>query len=285
MVRKIFYLIAAMALANTLSAQTVAPTAPRDHDIYCAGGYTMSPPSGDTYIISGVESNIRLMFNQGDLVFINRGSKQGVQVGSEFLVSRPLKDRSAAQWFVWQKTLMHAMGTGYADIGRIRVVHVDAETSTAEIILFCDQMQRGDIVVPFTARPAPSYKPEGQLDIFAPPTGKGMAMIVTMRDFGQVASSGRVVYVKLGPAQGAHIGGYYRIFRYQGDRHSTVYQPVGTEHAVFGYGAAPASWGWSNLPREILGEGMVLSTSQNSSTVLITDSLREIYAGDYVEIE
>jgi hypothetical protein len=180
---------------------------------------------------------------------------------------------------------MHAMGETWADIGRIRVVHVDENTSTAQIVLFCEQMQRGDIVQPFAARQVPSYKPASKLDIFAPSSGKEMAMVVTTRGFGQVAAAGRIVYVNLGIEQGARIGNYYRIFRYQGDRHGLAYSPRGQEHAVYGYGSAPGAWKWSDVPREILGEGIVLNVSQNASTVLITDSLREIYAGDYVEIE
>jgi hypothetical protein len=100
-----------------------------------------------------------------------------------------------------------------------------------------------------------------------------------------VAAAGRIVYVNLGSEQGARIGDYYRIFRYQGDRHGVAYTPRGQEHAVYGFGAAPGNWKWSDVPREILGEGIVLNVSQNASTVLITDSLREIYAGDYIEIQ
>ena len=40
-----------------------------------------------------------------------------------------------------------------------------------------------------------------------------------------------------------------------------------------------------HVPREVLGEGVVLRTAPNSSTVLITFSEREIFAGDYVEME
>jgi hypothetical protein len=42
---------------------------------------------------------------------------------------------------------------------------------------------------------------------------------------------------------------------------------------------------WDNLPRQALGEGIVLRTGPNSATVLLTLSKQEIYAGDYVEIE
>ncbi len=284
MLRKLVYSIVLMAFAGALHAQT-PPAAPRDYEIYCAGMFTMSPPSAGSFVISGVESATRIGFSQGDLVFINRGSNQGVQVGSEFLVSRPVKDRMETQWFVWQRELMHAMGAYYADIGRIRVVHVDRDTSTAQIVFYCDQMQRGDIVQPFAPRPAPNYRPQQKLDIFAPPSGKPMAMVVTTRDFGQVAAAGRIVYVNLGSAKGVRAGDYYRVFRYQGDRHQSAYIPRGQATSVWGYGKAPGSWRWMDLPREIIGEGMVLNATQNSSTVLITNSLREIYAGDYVEIE
>ena len=284
MFAKVSYLVLSMALTSALYAQQSA-TAPRDHDVYCAGIVTMEPPPGDTYVISGVESATRIVFNQGDLVFINRGANQGVQVGSEFLVSRRVKENLETPWFVWQQDLLRTMGATYADIGRLRVVNVQANTSTAEIVDFCEPVQRGDIVQSFVARPAPNYKPAAKLDIFARPSGKEQAMIVTTRGFGQMAGAGRVVYVNLGREQGVRVGDYYRVFRYQGDRHSTVYQARGQERSIWGLGSAPAPWKWVDLPRDILGEGIVLGVSPNASTVLITASLREIYAGDYVEIE
>ena len=174
---------------------------------------------------------------------------------------------------------------GFIHDSEVRVVHVDENTSTAQIDLFCEQMQRGDIVQPFAARPAPNYKPVAKLDIFAPATRKEMAMVVTSRDFGQTAYTGKVVYVNLGSTAGVKVGDYYRIFRYEGDHHGTPYQARDQATTVYGFGSAPGNWQWMDLPREILGEGMVLSVSPNASTVLITDSLREIFAGDYVEVE
>jgi hypothetical protein len=53
----------------------------------------------------------------------------------------------------------------------------------------------------------------------------------------------------------------------------------------YGYGGVSTKFNWSNVPREVVGEGVVLRIAPNSSTVLITFSSREIFAGDYVEIE
>ena len=44
-------------------------------------------------------------------------------------------------------------------------------------------------------------------------------------------------------------------------------------------------WNWTNTPREVIGEGVVLRTGTNSATILTTYSLREFFVGDYVEIE
>jgi hypothetical protein len=39
------------------------------------------------------------------------------------------------------------------------------------------------------------------------------------------------------------------------------------------------------LPREVLGEGIVLNASRNAATVYVTFSSADIYTGDNVEIE
>ena len=52
-----------------------------------------------------------------------------------------------------------------------------------------------------------------------------------------------------------------------------------------GFGSVPGKYKWDNMPREDIGEGVVLRTGPDSATVLITLSLREIYPGDYVELE
>jgi hypothetical protein len=56
----------------------------------------------------------------------------------------------------------------YADIGTLRVANVQAKTSTTEMRMNCDMMQRGDIVLPYSPRPAPLYH-DVKFDPFARP--------------------------------------------------------------------------------------------------------------------
>ena len=278
------YLSLVILLAAAAAAGQQTPNVPNTSDVYCSGVVTPEPIPRDTYLISGEQSNYKITFGQGDLVYINKGSSQGVKVGDELLVMRPVEERLKKSWFAWQPALMRVMGTAYADLGRLRVIHVQAKVATAEIIFSCEYMQRGDIVQAFAERPAPPLKTE-KFDRFAPASGRKTAMIVTTKNFGQVAGANSIVYVNLGSAQGVRVGDYFRVFRYQGTRVEAAYQTAGMAYKLYGFGSAPQTYTWENLPREVLGEGVVLRVGPNASTVLFTVSLREIYVGDYVELE
>jgi hypothetical protein len=65
----------------------------------------------------------------------------------------------------------------------------------------------------------------------------------------------------------------------------TVPQTKDYQYALYGFGSAPSRYSWNDLPREVLGEGIVINVSRNSSTMIITFSSIETYAGDYIEIE
>ncbi len=124
-----------------------------------------------------------------------------------------------------------------------------------------------------------------KLDPFAAPSGKKTAMVVSSKDFAVLTGPGRIVYVNLGSAQGLRVGDYFRMFRYQGTHIETNYQLQNTAYKVYGYGSTPVAYEWNNLPRQVLGEGIVLRIGPNSSTVMLTTVREEIFAGDYVEVE
>jgi hypothetical protein len=196
-----------------------------------------------------------------------------------------VNDDTGIPWFTMQDGLLHAMGQPWADIGRIKVLIAAKNVSTAQVVDSCDFMLRGDVVVPFVERPIPDLKSEKDFDRFAPPSGKAKAMVVVGKSFQIQSGSHDIIYVNLGSAKGVKVGDYFRVFRYQGNRNETAFEMPNSATEVYGYGSAPGGYGWSNLPREILGEGVVLRTSPHSSTVLITYSLREIFEGDHCELE
>ncbi|HEV2489739.1 MAG TPA: hypothetical protein VGT03_08020 [Candidatus Acidoferrales bacterium] len=254
-------------------------------DVYCSGIVTTQAVPSGTQVVSGEQSDSKLTFAKGDYIYINKGSSKGVKPGDEFSVVRRVNDDTGIPWFAAQDRLLHGMGQAWADVGRIKVLIAAKNISTAQVVDSCDFMIRGDVVVPFAERPMPDIKSEKDFDRFAPPSGKPKAMVVTGKSYRIQSGNDDIVYVNLGSAQGVKVGDYFRVFRYQGNRNETVFQTPNVATEVYGYGSAPGHYKGSDLPREILGEGVVLRTSSHSSTVLITYSLREIFEGDYCELE
>jgi hypothetical protein len=286
MLRRLSHLIVILGLTTGLAHAQRATTTPTETDMYCSGVISTQALPHDTYVISGVESDQHIVYHQNNLVFINKGAKQGVKVGDQFLVSRPEYDLEIkSPWIADQDSITKSMGTTYADIGRLRVASVQENTSTAEIVRSCDYVLRGDLVQPFVERPAPQYKAKANFDPFAPPSSKAKAIVAGTLRFGMTSGAGRIVYVNVGAAQGVQVGNYFRFFRYQDGYRNKVYELPKTAYMEFGLGSAPKAYSGAELPRDVLGEGIVLRVGPHAATVLLTQSVREIYVGDNVELE
>jgi len=253
--------------------------------VNCSGFVSQQRVPEELWIISGEQSNYKITFANNDLVYINRGQDKGVRVGDRFSVVRPDWDTTDVPWFKWQTKLLKAMGQLYMDAGQVQVVNVQPKVSVAQVTFSCGYMQRGDILLPYQERPTPPLKDPAAFDHYAPASGKPVAMVVAGKDFGQVFGKLSAVYVNLGANQGVRVGDYFRIFRYQGSMAETVPQNKGYQYSMYGFGSSHARYEWNDLPREVIGEGVVINVNRNSSTMVITVSSIEVYAGDYVEIE
>jgi hypothetical protein len=274
------------------SAQTVpeaTPLATRQADyssVYCSGFLSDPKVPDDIRVISGEQSSYRITFARADYLYLNRGEDKGVKVGDRFTIVRPDTD-PANEWFYGQPKLLKEMGTLYRDAGQVRVVNVQAKVSIAQVVFSCSYMQRGDVARPFEERPAPPYKEAGKFDHFAPISGKPVGTVVSAFDYHQLLGRGDAAYVNIGAAKGVKVGDYMRVFRYQ-ETKKDVSASAGekdNQYKVFGFGSAPTKYAEKDLPREILGEGIVLNVTRNAATVLITYGTVDMYAGDYAEIE
>jgi hypothetical protein len=279
-----------------VSSTQAVPTAtsPDYSAIYCSNFVSSENIANDLRLISGEQSNSKITFATRDFVYISKGANQGIHVGDRFSVIRPIADpvgvewykwQTNVQWFKWQNKLLKAMGTVYEDGGQLKVVNVQPNVSIAEVTFACNYMQRGDIVRPMQDRPSPPFKPAAEFDHFAPASGKSVGMLVTGKDFSNVYGKFNTVYVNLGTNQGVTLGQYLRVFRYQGSNAETAVYFSDYQYKMYGFGSTPQAYKWNDLPREVLGEGIVLNVSPNASSILITHNRSDLWAGDYVEIE
>lgn len=277
--------------AGIAPAQDVSAVA-NENDLYCSGVVTTEAVPRDSFVITGEEADTTLTYALGDTVYVNKGSNQGIRVGEVFSVIRPTVDAGNVEWTKWQYSTLKKMGTMWEDEGRLTITVVRPDVSIAQITHSCNDIQRGDIVLPFIERPTPPGKTDLHFDRIAPANGKPLAMVMVGKKYAEEVGTRDIVYVNLGNLQGVRVGDYFRIFRYTGMHHEVAYQDPRFAFDVdrdlgptWGFGGVSKKYNWSNVPRQDVGEGVVLRTGPNSSTVMITFSNREISAGDYAEVE
>jgi len=253
--------------------------------IYCSGFVSDEKVPSEVRLMSGEESADKIVFTSGDYVYINRGSAQGVRVGDRFSIVRPEKDPNEVRWFKWQEKLLKAMGTQYIDAGQVEITTVHPNVSIGLIKFSCDYMQRGDIALPMTERPSAPFKPAEKFDKFAPVSGKSVGMLVSGLGFTQAYGKNSTIYVNLGTNQGVKLGDYLRVFRYQGSTSATSQNFPDYQYSMYGFGSTPVKYKWNDMPREVVGEGIVMNVTRNACAIFVTYSKIDMYAGDYVEIE
>ena len=273
------------SMAQQAPVSNTQPYAPPNHawdtSVYCSGFYTNQKVSDELRLVSGEDSAYKITFTLRDVVYLSKGASQGVKLGDRFSVVRSDVDANRVDWFKWQEKLTRAMGSHYVDLGQLEVIHVLPNIAIAKVSTTCGYLlQRGDIVLPFAERPIGPYKDDATFDAFAPVSGKPVAMVVRGRDTDQMTGRWSTVYVNLGTGQGVKVGDYFRVFRYQGTHSDAIPAEKDTQDRLYGFGANPRRYAWNDLPRQVLGEGIVLNASQNSATVLLTVARGEIFSGD-----
>ena len=306
MARK-FALVVAVCLgaAASLAAQTAAPAlgaqaslpsaiqkavlAPTDTDIYCAGFFTHRSIEAGLFVLSSEDGALKYEFTNQDTIYLSKGGKWINAPGGQYMLVRPIKDILPVEVFPGQHAAVSRLGTLYAEIARVQVQILHEGSATAQILTSCEPVMAGDIAIPLSARPAPPYKLARVTDHFAPSSGKPTGVIAAVKEFQQSAGTGQVVYLNVGKKQGAEAGSYLRIFR--------SYQSASQEIKLYGMnnylteimgvpqGHKLTREEMQSLPRTVLGEIMILSAEEESSTGIISYSFQDVYVGDEVEME
>jgi hypothetical protein len=271
-------------------ALLLAQTAPGDSDLYCAGFFTRRVMNG-LKVLSSEEAGLKNEFGAGDYVYLDHGREAITAPGSQYMLLRPMHDINRQEAFKGQKEIVAGLGTLYAQIARIEVAMLHDRSATARIVTSCEPALAGDIAVPLQPQTAHPYRSPKMTARFPEPSGGVAGVIAAAKDFDQQAGEGRIIYLNLGTSQGLQPGSYLRIVR---SYLSTTDADLG--HAASEFLAESADTGMSDsrqlaraeqqaLPREVLGEAMVLSAEDGSATAIITFSRAEVVVGDQVELE
>jgi hypothetical protein len=210
----------------------------------CAPKAAFGPPDTPLRITGGQDSSVHHSHAPGDLVTINAGSQNGIEVGQEFYTRRILVSRHEP---ITRETPATMTTTSW-----IRVYAVDDTLSLATITHACDTVEIGDYLEPFKLPTMPtmaSNKPKPQRDNYG--------------------------HVMMGNSRRAAFGkGDFFIL----DRGSDHGVTPGAQFVLYRNKLQPQNFLYD------LGEAVAVDVTPETSTLLVTVSRDAIAEGDLVAI-
>ena len=310
------------AQSPTPTPQVVMPTArpaarvAGDSSLYCAGFIRYQKLPHMPEIVGALEEQEQRTYSDGNVVYLNEGSQQGIKAGQNFQIIRPRGDLKGVH-----KQKHGFLGTYVQEIGQLRVFKVNEHTAAARITFACDTALLGDLLAPVPDRESPPLRAEGNLDRFAEPTGKQTGRLMMAKDGREMVTRNDIVYIDLGGEDKINSGDYVTIYRPLGTGNITRVdneenargRTDGFESNRFRGGGfsmegsrAKDSTAFGRnegryrhrpitskevkrhrppMPRKVVGEAVVISVETRTATAIITRVVGEVHTGDWVEIQ
>ena len=236
-----------LAATDTAMAQrgpaATTTTLPADVlGLACAPQTAFEIPPTPLRVTGGQDSFIRRIHAPGDLVTINAGSMNGMEVGQEFFVRR-------IQVSSRERVSRQTPGT-IRTTGWIKIYAVDPEMSLATITHACDTIEIDDYLEPFALPVVPSASSER-----GKPERDNYGRVMVGTDRRRVFGKGDYVIVNRGTDHGITPGALFVFYRDKRQPENFLYE---------------------------LGEATAVEVNVDTTTLLVTMSRDMIQEGDYV---
>ena len=316
------------AFAFTINAQTeervqlIVPSTSQQQRIagrtrlYCAGYIRHQLLPHMPEIVGALEEQEQRRYSDGDVVYINAGSQQGIREGQTFQIIRPRGDVKGVY-----REKRGFLGTYIQEIGQLQVFKVRENTSAAQITFTCDAALFGDLLAPVPDRESPLQRADGNLDLFADPSGKQTGRLMMAKDSREMITRNDIVYIDLGSEDQVKPGDYLTVYRPLGTGKITTFdneemsrnRATGFQSDSFRGGGignqanrAKDETAFRNdegryrhrpittreverhrplMPRKIVGEIVIIDVQMRTATAIITRVAGEVHTGDWVEIQ
>jgi hypothetical protein len=241
-------LLAATSLARAQRgpAATSPHLSPEVLSLACSPSAALEAPAMPLRITGGQDSFARRIYAPGDLVTINAGVKNGIEVGQEYYVRRLQRDSPAP---ISRENPATIRTTGW-----IKVYAVDErdQLSLATITHACDTIEVGDYLEPFKLPIVPTVsknRPKPERDNY----GKVLVGTDRRTSFGK----GDYFVINRGSDHGIEVGSQFVLYRDKKQAENFLYE---------------------------IGEGVATEVKPEMATVQVTVSLDAIESGDYVAL-
>ncbi|UCE43091.1 MAG: hypothetical protein JSV17_09145 [Candidatus Aminicenantes bacterium] len=209
-------------------------------DLYCSF-FILDEGEPDTKIFGAERAYERVQFNNGDIVYINKGRNDGIEEGQMFTVLEVGEPIPGYGPLVHQR-------------GRVRVVALEENASSARVEKACGPVMIGNYLVPFEEKEGRMGKDLGY-DVPPYETDGLKGKILYLKDDFIQAGSGAWGLLNLGEVDGIQLG-----------QQLVVYRKL-----------------YEGTPLFVFGNMVVIDTQKTSCTVKILSCKDALLIGDLVQ--
>jgi len=209
------------------------------------------------FFIAGSEYEDTELMGLETVVYLSQGRNQGVMPGEEYSVRR--RGRSV---YMPKKIGRGAfIGTAIDQVGKVKILAVQEETSTGIIAASCTEILAGDFLVPYEQEPIPLITELPVANRWEEFDKTGHATIVYSEDDVLAFGKGHLTNIDMGINDNVAPGDLFLIYRENPQNKPKI---------------------GLNLPAIYLGHGVALRTEDNTSVMKIIEGFKEIKVGDLV---
>jgi hypothetical protein len=167
-------------------------------DLYCSI-YVQESKLSDVRITTSERNYEKILLSDSDVVFINKGKKDGLEIGQVFLVVE-LGDRIGGYGYLASKR------------GRASVVFLEDNRAAARVEKTCGRLAVGDYLLPFEEKEGPLGKDLGYETFSDAKGGATGSVIYLERDYNEIGS-GYWAIIDVGEAGGVRVGQQLTIYQ------------------------------------------------------------------------
>jgi hypothetical protein len=252
---------AGAAAAQRAPAPVSANLPPEILSLACAPSLTFDAPPVPIRVLGGQDSDVRRNWAPGDLITINAGSDNGIDIGQEYYTRRavPLERRAIGR----------DNPATIRTSGWIRIYAVDRRMSLATIVHACDAIELDDYLEPFALPEPPVASTERPL-----PQRGNYGRVIVGNDNRTAFGRGDYFIVDRGSDHGVTVGAHFVVYRDHQRRERMLLAREGGLRADV-------------EPRNFLfelGEAVAVDVRPDRSTLLSTLSRDAFIAGDWVAL-
>lgn len=236
-----------------------------DADLYCCP-MVYQRKLNDELIVAGREEGSQLEIGPYDIVYVNRGRdrlKPGeIYVASEYV--RPVNDPASGG----------RIGYVYQEVGLVQILIVSERHAIAEVITGCDGLTVGAVLTPYVRRPNPIVRIREKLTVseqYHEYDFRSFGRVIYANYYGFETATNDLVCIDLGTRNGIKVGDRLVIIKPRDIRNDSTDFAKGIMN--------PLAKGIIN---RIVGEVIVIRTTETTSTVKITYTVNTVDIGDPV---